>query len=379
MSFLKSDAEEFIKALYRFFLLREPDVEGLDTYSNLISNPNVLSNEYYEILKIFSSNKEFTTKRDEFIKKHIDSSYEGNYKNELLNLLKYSQNELSKQKNLLISGLFRSGTTAVTSLLNFSPEAFISQEVFDYTDIAVWEKKYYTKDHIRGCLYSASNPQLAFSKINTLYRKKFADDIDYIHNPLFMGRYFENIDFTNENLYKFCIKKTQYVLNHYECLHLVGDKLPLVNFKDIIIGLLINKNLHILFMIRNPRDIFYSAKLMEKHDPNFPPINYENFSSAVKNTYYLINILQNYCPNRITLVQYENFFQSRERIEKLFSTLNLNTLSIYEPGINFIIEQDKHLSATRQDRYHKVKNDNINFDESFFKEIQQSINLSNII
>lgn len=381
MSIQRKDAEQIIIALYNFFLLREPDPSGLDTYSNFISNNDCISNDYFKMLKTFSSSEEFISKRDTFIIEHLNPEHaELRHRNELLTLLKYSKSPSNKQKNLLISGFFRSGTTAVTTLLNFSPEAFVSQEAFDYTDINVWEKKYYTKDHVYACLQYAQNIGSGVGKINSFYKNELKEDVDYIKNPRFMYRFFENVDFSDKRLHSYCTKKTQYLLRHYELLNLVGDKSPLVNWKDIVLGLLINPNLHILFMIRNPKEISFSAKLMEKCDPEFPRFNYETLSATIKSMYTFIGELQKYCPHRITLVQYEGFFESREKIENFFYSLGLNPLSVYEPGIEFIIRQAKEVSTSRMNRYSTLNsNEIIYFDESFIDELQNSINWKEVI
>ena len=169
------------------------------------------------------------------------------------------------------------------------------------------------------------------------------------------------------------------MLTGYKKYKIVGDKHPNILNIDILSKLILNCNLSVIAMIRNPNDIYMSfIERVERE--NLSPFNNELFEYQLKHSFKMIATLQKYCPERIICVKYEGFYESEERIRRLFARLNIDPASLHEEGIRYICERARLLSQRRPGLHTEIlQRNHLEYDPSRFDHLKDIIDWTTVI
>lgn len=368
----KEIAENIVKALYNFFLFREPDPSGLECYTKNIQNYQNYEH-FMRMLTTFITSKEFYLKRNIFIEKriHLQQNNESTNIN-IEDLLPYIEYNTKEQKNILVTGFERSGTSAMVSLLNFSNQIFITHEFFPC------EKKSW----LHSCFTEENHINSFFRYINEKY--SIEDRGDEL-----LRRVFPEIEVSQKQmwknilqggfLYRYCTSKIQNTLTNYRKYKIVGDKHPNILDINIINKLILNNNLNIIAMIREPYDIYMSF-LERIEREKLTPFNMDLFEYQLEHSFKTIATLQKYCPERIICVKYEGFYESEERIHNLFARLTIDPASLHEEGIRYICERARLLSQRRPSLHKEIlQRNHLEYDPSRFDHLKHIIDWTTVI
>lgn len=364
----KNTAENIIKALYQFFLFREPDAPGLKNYTQSVIN----SKEYKDWLKIFesfSSSPEFNNRVEHFKRYRLHMDIDSNVNIE--NIIGYAEYDSMGQRNILVTGFPRSGTSAMVSLLNFSEQIFITHEFFPCQKDSWLSSSFTQQNHIQQCIAKIKRnypEQQEIELLRCIFPEIEVSD-KQIWDRILNGKH----------LYSYCIQKINKTQECYNLYKIVADKYPHMLSIGIFEKLLLNKHLSIIAIIRNPNDIYMSYLEKIRRDPLFP-FKVDMIEAELEKSFKIIATLQKCCSERLICVKYEGFYESEERIRRLFARLDIDPASLYEEGIRYVCERARLLSQRRPGLHREIlQRSHLEYDPSKFDHLKNIIDWTTVI
>ncbi len=370
----KDIAENIVKALYQFFLFRKPDIEGLKSHTQTVLKLKKQEG-WLGLLEAFSSSQEFKSKINNFKSKRLQSKdeyYPENSNIDIETILKFSEYDTTKQRNLLVTGFPRSGTSAMVSLLNFSRQIFITHEFFPCRKDSWLPSSFTQKNHIQKYLDEINAKYPEERREDEMLRRIFPEtevSCSPIWDRIVDGRF----------LYNYCMHKINHARQNYESYKIVADKQPYMLAIRIFEKLILNKQLSVIAIIREPNDIYLSYLEKIRRDASFP-FQTDVFEEELEESFKIIAALQKYCPERIICVKYEGFYESEERIRRLFARLNIDHASLHEEGIRYVCERARLLSQRRPGLHTEIlQRNHLEYDPSRFDHLKHIIDWTTVI
>jgi hypothetical protein len=369
-----------VTALYRYFLLREPDAGGLAASAGHLVHHDFKTAVFEDMLKAFSSSEEFRLKQDRFLESRLGMG-EVVKEVDLMAYLPHAPALQAGQKNLFISGQYRSGTTALVSLLNFSTQIFVTHEDFNPISPAAWSREVFTREsHAMPCLFDLLPDHLRSSikpirpyeshLQSTFPEVEFGDDFSFPLKRVLPATH----------LIDSCVAKNRHVLEHYEDIPIVGDKEPVLLDCNLPLRLLVNPWLQAVLMVRDPIDILISSIERKAGDVPFNVFLDSQFWQDIEDNYRQVGQLQKACGDRVITVRYEGFFESEDRVGRLFTRLGIDPSSVNWEGVRYLSERSRRLSEVRSHaraRFLTEEGDRI--DEAVRERIHSYIDWQDVI
>jgi len=251
-----------VEAFYRFFVMRDPDPRGLAGYTSQLKNSLSPAETVFAMLKGFLDSEEARHKQPAFLVQRLGQAdlhrrWAGGLSPANADFLGRNIIESGQATHVLVTGMPRSGTSALVSLINFSRDFAVTNERFVFPDRDALLPETLSQDSIARFLRDSGTGET--TGFDPIVRRLFPSFFDVGHSA----------DDLNPDVREFMTGRAADVRDSRLNWSVGGDKLTNPSMWALPLRLAANPGLRVVFGLREPMQVLRSAMRKAALDPGF--------------------------------------------------------------------------------------------------------------